>query len=119
MCFKNSNISAFSGFMSPLHLLTGRTASKIVRDQVAQAGVRWRHCTTARSKAITDGCVGLLATLVVLTEAELSLIGYLSLCNSNADDTPVAIALTRLSCLGYSDPATFWRNTRPGPGNAR
>ena len=59
---KNSNISAFSGFMSPLHLLTGRTVSKIVRDQVAQAGVRRRHCTTARSKAFTDGCVGLLAT---------------------------------------------------------
>ena len=61
--------------------------SKIVRDQVAQAGVRRRHCTTARSKALTDGCVGLLATLVVLTEAELSLIDFSSLCNSNADHT--------------------------------
>jgi len=87
MCYKNSNISAFSGFMSPLHLLTGRTVSKIVRDQVAQAAVRRHHCSTARSKAITDGCIGLIATLVVLTEAELSLIGSSSLCNSNADDT--------------------------------
>jgi len=91
MCFKNGNISAFSGFMSPLHLLTGRTVSKIVRDQVAQAGVRRRHCTTARSKAITDGCVGLLATFVVLTEAELSLIS-----SSSQTTLPVAIALTKL-----------------------
>jgi len=54
------------------------------------------RCDQKRRHLITDGCVGLLATFVVLTEAELSLIGSAlllhndnsSLCNSNADDTP-------------------------------
>ena len=40
-----------------------------------------------RRRSITDVCVGLLATLVMLTEAQLSLIGSSSLCNSNAYDT--------------------------------
>jgi len=67
-----------------------------------------------RRRSITDGCVGLLATLVVLTEAELSLVG-----SSSQTTFPVAIALTWSSCSGYSDPATFWRNTRPEPGSRR
>jgi len=60
-----------------------------------------------RRRSITDGCVGLLATRVVLTEAELSLIGSSSLCNSNADDTSsrhctYEIELLRLLGFGYS-----------------
>jgi len=73
-CFKNSNISALSGFsFDRLSLMMSLAALKalsldtlvaggarnllanrcqIVRDQVAQAGVRRRHCTKARSKAM-------------------------------------------------------------------
>ena len=51
-----------------------------------------------RRPSITDDCVGLLATLVVLTGAELSLIGSRRYVTATQMTLPVAIALTRSSC---------------------
>jgi len=70
--------------------LTGGTVSKIVRDQLAQAGFLRRHCTKARSKATPLDYRRLCRPTCNTRRAHWGWAvthWFSSLCNSNADDT--------------------------------